>query len=186
MTGPLAIGLRQWAACLLLPLAIAEMASAQVSQPVWSVGVGGGLHADASGSVALVRAERAWRGPLRIGGRVWSTAGSGFVDDGPTTQGSGGEAYAAAIAMGGWADLRASGGIGLATVDYSSGGFCIPDVPCGGGSYDGVRPYAVLGLGVDVFPFPALGLGTEVRGVLAKGQAMLSTVEVGLRVRFGR
>ena len=140
-------------------------------------------------AVVTASAERSWRGPVSLGGRAWAIVDNGFEDDGATMSGGGGEALAVVGTRGRWLALRASAGLGLAVLDYgSTGPGCetpeeCRDAPRG---FSGARPYALAGLGVDVYPLPGVGVGAEVRPAWMRGPANVSAVEVGVRVRVAR
>ena len=145
-----------------LCLAAANAATAQPGPPAppletsWRAAVDGGVSADAMTTVGSVSLEQAWRGPVSRGARVWATLDpdGGFVDDGASMTGGGGEAYGVASTRDRWVDLRAGAGVGLAILDYGSGGF-----GGSGSSFTGVRPYLVGVLGLDLYPHRAVGLG---------------------------
>ena len=157
--------------------------------PDWRVSTSLGLTGSAFHSIVAASAERPAYGPLQAGGRVWATLGSGFVDDGPTMEGGGAEAFAAVGTRDRWLDVRATAGLGLAYLDYSASGLVHYDPDLGfvqtGTSFKGVRPYAHVGLGVDLYPVRPVGVGLEVRLAAGAGEADVSAMEVGLRVRLG-
>lgn len=186
------------ALCLLGCLASLSAARAQERAPTppletrWRVAVDGGVSANAMTTVGSASLERAWRGPVFLGARAWAALDpdGGFVDDGPSMTGGGGEAYAVASTRDRWIDLRAGVGVGLAVLDYGRGGLgCGPAFEaCAGGTSDaftGARPYLVGVVGLDLYPHRAVGLGVDVRPALMRGPANVSTVALGLRARIG-
>lgn len=155
----------------------------------WRVAAGVGLAASALAIVAAASAERSWQGPLSLGGRAWATVAEVPQDDAGSMRGGGGEAFAAVGTRNRWAGIRANVGVGVAVLDYSPGGFgCEPeyescdDLPRG---FEGALPYALAGLGVDLYPLPGVGIGAEIRPAVMDGPANVSTVEVGVRVQIG-
>ncbi len=158
--------------------------------PHWRVAPSVGLAGGGFATVLSLRADRTWRGPLSLGGRAWATLDHGFVDDGPSLSGGGGEALASVGTRDRWIDLRANAGLGLAVLDYASGGLgCEPEFEgCldTGGSFSGVRPYLVGGIGLDLYLLPGVGLGADVRAALMEGPADISMAELGLRVRVAQ
>lgn len=156
----------------------------------WRVAVDGGFTSQALAPSVSVRAERAVQGALAVGGRGGSTVSNGFMDDGASLDGGGAEGYAAFSGGLSWLEAHARAGVGLAILDYSSGGIgCEPQFEaCGlqrlGGSVEGVRPYAAGGIGLDVYPVPNLGVGAELHIALMEGPANVSSGGVGVRMRW--
>ena len=183
------------ALCLAGPLAAQPAlfpngtAPRRVAAPHWRVASGGALTAKALSAIAVVDVERSWRGLVSAGGRAWALAGSGFVDDGPSVSGGGGEAAVSVGTRDRFLDLRATVGLGLAAVDYRTSGFgCEFSGTCGSERRlsSGLRPYASVGVGVDAYVLPGVGVGIAARPVWMRGPANVSTAEVGLRVRLAR
>ncbi|GAB5535241.1 MAG: hypothetical protein Rubg2KO_14900 [Rubricoccaceae bacterium] len=156
----------------------------------WRVAVDGGFTSPALAPSVSVRAERTVRGALAVGGRGWGTLNNGFMADGASLDGGGAEGFAAIAEGLPWLVARGRAGVGLAILDYSSGGIgCEPEFEeCvstrGGGSVEGVRPYAVGSLGFDLYPVPNLGVGAELHLALMDGPATVSSGGVGVRVRW--
>ena len=49
--------------------------------------------------------------------------------------------------------------------------------------FEGLRGYALVGLGLDVYPVQRVGVGAELRAAFMDGPANATMVTAGLRVR---
>lgn len=158
----------------------------------WRVNANVGLHGLAFSYVAAVGVEREMillpAGRLSAGARAWVVTGAVPVDDGGGLDGGGSEAQVTWSTGARVVDARAFGAVGLGVLDYFVGGLCEPEFGdvCDEGDFEGVVPYVLGGVGLDVYPVPALGVGAELRVGTSSPLRDLVSAEVGLRVRLGR
>ena len=171
----------------------AQASFVHAAPPHWRIAPSAGA-ASTFEAVLALGVDRSLRGPFSLGARAWTMAGGLAVDDGPETRGGGAEALATVSTRGRWADLRASLGAGVASLDYASGGLCEPVATCE--TFDGALLYVPAAVGADVYPWPGVGVGAEYRLALStEGPGLgetdgvgiaLGSFEVGLRVRLAR
>ena len=119
-------------------------------------------------------------GPVAAGAHLTQYGRSSLGDDAFGVEGTGGDVYAAVSVGRGFA-VRALAGLGIARVDDIKG-FDGPFEPA---IETVTRPYAVAGVGVDVYPVPVVGMGAEVRAVASRTETSLSLAGVGLRLCIG-
>ena len=186
---------------LLLGLAAAStVASAQTAAaPAWRLAAGAGLTGNSdsrfgrsgdyrSATFSLGVERRVW-GPLALGVRGAAFTDLVFVTDvaEPASLRWTAEALAAGtFRVAPRVDLRATLGLGAASLRYPFVAF-VGD----GGPDEGVRPrvtetFAAVGLGADVYLLPGVGVGGEVRLVSSLGEPTASEANVGLRIRLPR
>lgn len=149
--------------------------------PHWRVAVDGGL-SGALTAVGSASAERTVSGPVSAGGRVMLYSSSGFQDDGGGIVGTAAEAFAAAGLRRRAADLHVFAGAGASAVRTYTNGFG----GLGRSQARALRPHAVAGVGLDLYPLPGVGVGATVRATASDTAVTLATVALGLRVRLAR
>lgn len=165
------------------------------AEPHWRVAPAIGVSAVTLDVIVAAGVERTVTGPLSAGGRIWTVVDSDLGVSAGRMEAVGMEALASVSTGARWMDLRASTGLGVGLVDYSRVGVCTIDA-CTIRTFEDPLVYLPAAVGLDVYPFPGVGVGIEYRVWFSTATPEASdqqglrpvnaSLETGLRIRLAR